>query len=188
MTTTWLLSRILLLWLIAAAAMDLRMRKVRNWMVLLGLAAGTAALFSGVQPFRVEPWDGLAGMLAAFAALMPFYALRWMGAGDVKFAAVVGLWFGFSPYLLLTWVGGSLLAGLHGLLVLAWRGLQFGPYGGWLQARLPMQLATALAAPAPSHAISADGKRVIQRSIPYAGYMALVAIWVVLSAGPQLAD
>ena len=70
MTTTWLLSRILLLWLLAIAVMDLRSRKVRNWMVLAGLATGTLALFSGVQPFWVEPWDGLLGALVAFAVLL----------------------------------------------------------------------------------------------------------------------
>lgn len=185
MTTTWLLSRILLLWLIAIAAMDLRIRKVRNWMVLLGLASGAVALFSGVQPFWVEPWGGLVGMLAAFAVLLPFYALRWMGAGDVKFAAVMGLWFGFSPYLLVVWLGGSLLAGLHGLVALAWRGFKRSPYGALLQARMPARWAYALAAPV---APVVEGRRAIERSIPYAGYMALAAIWVVLRTGPEWAS
>lgn len=185
--TTGLYQLILVPWLVVAITMDLRIRKVRNWMVLLGLAMGLVALFSGVQPFRVEPWDGLAGMLAAFAVLLPFYALRWMGAGDVKFAAVMGLWFGFSPYLLLIWFGGSLLAGLHGLVVLAWRGLQRSNYGALLQAWLPGRLAVAFAMPAP-HSTMTEGRRTIQRSIPYAGYMALAAIWVVIRTGPQSAS
>ncbi|WP_395028106.1 prepilin peptidase [Comamonas odontotermitis] len=188
MTTTWLLSSILLLWLIAIAAMDLRSRKVRNWMVLLGLATGAVALFSGVQPFWVEPWGGLIGSVAAFAVLLPFYALRWMGAGDVKFAAVMGLWFGFSPYLLVIWLGGSLLAGLHGMAVLAWRRLQTSGYGSWLQAHLPAPLAASMTPATTAPITTADGKRVIQRSIPYAGYMAVAAIWVVLRAGPSLAN
>ncbi|MOA03095.1 Type IV leader peptidase family protein [compost metagenome] len=168
-----------LLWLIAIAVMDLRNRKVRNWMVLLGLAMGLAALAGGVQPFQVSAWKALAGMLAAFAALLPFYRLRWMGAGDVKFAAVLGLWFGFSPVLLLIWVGGSLLAGLHGLLVLAWRGLQASAFASWLQAHLPLRMAMVLGTP--------GGRRVIERSTPYAGYMALTAIWIVLGRGQTLA-
>ena len=186
MTTTWLLSRILLLWLITIAVMDLRSRKVRNWMVLLGLATGTAAAFSGVQPFWVEPWDGLIGMLAAFAALLPFYALRWMGAGDVKFAAVIGLWFGLSPSLLFIWLGGSLLAGLHGLAVVSWRVLCASPWAGWLQARLPLPLGSALAA-MPSTPAAPGGKQSIRRSIPYAGYLAIAAICILLSTGPELA-
>ncbi|MDL5035897.1 A24 family peptidase [Comamonas sp. Y6] len=147
---------ILVLWLIAITAMDLRQRKVKNRMVLLGLATGAAALFSGAQPLQTSVWSGLGGMAAGFAALLPFYALRWMGAGDVKFAAVAGLWFGCTPALLAIWLGGSLLAGLHGMAVLAWR--------HWLQGSVQLTL----------------NRQAIQRSIPYAGYMALVAIWVVV--------
>ncbi len=174
-----------LLWLITIAVMDFRIRKVRNWMVLLGLAAGLAALAGGVQPFQVSVWSGLAGMLAAFAALLPFYLLRWMGAGDVKCAAVLGLWLGFSPDLLAVWLGGSLLAGLHGLLVLAWRRLQGSAHVGWLAARLPRRWAATLAA-APPRPGAAHGQRAIQRSVPYAGYMALTAIWLVLGRGQPL--
>lgn len=175
-------SFILLLWLIAIAAMDLRMRKVRNWMVLLGLATGAVALFGGVQPFQVSAWNGLSGMVLAFAVLLPFYALRWMGAGDVKFAAVIGLWFGLSPALLVIWLGGSVLAGLHGMAVLAWRGLRRSPGGAYLQARLPVRWAAALAAPEAAPRMP-QGARAIQRSIPYAGYMALVAIVLLLRPG-----
>ncbi|WP_235033829.1 prepilin peptidase [Pantoea sp. 18069] len=172
-----------LLWLIAIAVMDLRSRKVRNWMVLLGLGTGLVALAGGVQPFQVTAWKALLGMLAAFAALLPFYALRWMGAGDVKFAAVVGLWLGFSPQLLAIWIGGSLLAGLHGLCVLTWRRLRATPTASWLQARLPLRAATALFA-ADDCAARGNAPRVIERSIPYAGYMALTAIWLVLAGDP----
>lgn len=177
---------VLLLWLIAIAVVDLRIRKVRNWMVLLGLATGAVASFSGAQPFVVSISNGLTGMLVAFAALLPFYALRWMGAGDVKFAAVIGLWFGLSPNLLFIWVGGSLLAGLHGLAVISWRSLRTSSWTGWLQARLPLPIGSALATVPPTPA-TPDGKRSSRRSIPYAGYLAITAIWVLLNTGPELA-
>lgn len=178
MQVSTLLPSLCLLWLIAIAVMDLRIRKVRNWMVLLGLGTGLIALAAGMQPFEVPAWKALLGMLVAFAALLPFYALRWMGAGDVKFAAVIGLWLGLSPALLGIWLGGSLLAGAHGVLVLAWRRAQATPAAQWLQARLPLRLA-ALLMPPGHPPLPADGKRVIERSIPYAGYMALAAIWLV---------
>ncbi|MEG1769262.1 MAG: A24 family peptidase [Comamonas sp.] len=174
-----LLMLLCLLWLIAIAVMDLRIRKVRNWMVLLGLSMGLVALAGDVQPFQVPAWKALLGMLVAFAALLPFYALRWMGAGDVKFAAVVGLWLGFSPYLLAIWIGGSLLAGIHGLLVLAHRRLQSSATGNWLQTHLPMRAAMVLFNPDHRPA-PMDERRQIERSVPYAGYMALTAIWLVL--------
>ncbi|MEQ6474981.1 prepilin peptidase [Comamonas sp. wu1-DMT] len=180
-----------LLWLVTITVMDLRIRKVRNWLVLLGLVAGLAVLFSSSQPFHVPVWNGLAGMCLAFVALMPFYALRWMGAGDVKFAAVIGLWFGFSHHLLVIWLGGSLLAGLHGLLVLAWHSVWRSPYTDWMLACLPSRLATALASAASAQPLAGrlvtNGERPVPLSIPYAGYMAIVAIWVVIHAEPPLA-
>ncbi|MXN32488.1 MULTISPECIES: A24 family peptidase [Delftia] len=180
MNIDWLASLILLLWLITVAVMDLRYRKVRNWMVVLGLFAGTAALFSGGQPFQTSAWSGLAGMLAAFAALLPFYALRWMGAGDVKFAAVIGLWTGLAPQLLSIWLGGSLLAGFHGLLVLFWRRLQRSSWGLRLMGWLPAPLSALLSADGSGRA-SPPGTLSLYRpvrSIPYAGYLSIAAIWV----------
>ena len=180
---TW----ILLLWLIAIAVMDLRSRKVRNWMVLLGLATGLAALFGGVQPFDLLAWQGLAGMAVAFTALLPLYAIRWMGAGDVKFAAVAGLWFGLSAHLLVIWLAASVLAGLHGMAVLAWRNLVRSPQGALLQAKLPLRWAPLLQ---PATATGTDAAVPSRssgpaRSIPYAGYMALVAIVLLMrNAGP----
>lgn len=176
-----------LLWLIAIAVMDLRVRKVRNWMVLLGVGMGLAALAGNIQPFQVPTWKALLGMFVAFAALLPFYALRLMGAGDVKFAAVVGLWLGFSPYLLAIWVGGSLLAGIHGLLVLARRRLQSSATGSWLQAHLPLRAAMLLFT-LDERVASKGEPRPIERSIPYAGYMALTAIGLVLAVKPTLSS
>ena len=176
-----------LLWLIAIAVMDLRIRKVRNWMVVLGLGMGLVALAGDIQPFQVTAWKALLGMLAAFAALLPFYAMRWMGAGDVKFAAVAGLWLGLSPSLLVIWIGGSLLAGIHGLVAIALHRLPATSTGSWLQARLPMRATAMLSAreerPAPE-----KGPKVIKRSIPYAGYMALTAIWLLLAFEPALSS
>jgi prepilin peptidase CpaA len=177
MTPAWLFSAGLALWLVAIAIMDLRIRKVRNVMVLAGLGAGLAALFSGVQPFWVTPWNGLAGMLVAVAALLPFYALRWMGAGDVKFAAVIGLWLGLSPHLLLIWVGGSLLAALHGLVAVLWRAARHAP--------LAAPMAPAAAGTARPTAMPL--RPALRRSIPYAGYLALAALWAVWAAGPPFA-
>lgn len=182
---TW----ILLLWLVAIAVMDLRSRKVRNWMVLLGLATGLAALFGGAQPFDLLAWQGLAGMTVAFAALLPLYAIRWMGAGDVKFAAVAGLWFGLSAHLLVIWLAASVLAGLHGVAVLALRNLVSSPQGAFLQAKLPLRWAPLMQPAAATDSDTAAPSRASGpvRSIPYAGYMALVAIVLLLrNAGPAI--
>lgn len=176
MTATGLLLVFSLIWLLVIAVMDLRIHKVRNWIVLLGLAIGIVALFSGAHPFQVSPLSGLLGMLVAFMALLSFYTLGWMGAGDVKFAAVLGLWLGLNPALLAIWVGGSLLAGLHSIVVVAWSALRHRPLGLWLQTQLgslgsPTQ-------PLELHLNFVARNRT--RSIPYAGYMAIAAIGLML--------
>lgn len=178
------------LWLIATVVTDLRIRRVRNWMVVLGLVAGAVVLLSGLQPFhlQVSLTNGLLGMVVAFCALMPFYAMRWMGAGDVKFAAVIGLWFGLQTDLLTIWVGGSLLAGIHGLAVIFWRKFQQRPEWTWLQARFLFLQRYTPASPLPAEQPSASAdtgtaparRSGPARSIPYAGYMAIIAIWLLL--------
>ena len=108
----------LLLWLLTVIVQDVRERRVRNWLVLTGLALALLALATGLQPFGLRWGEALLGGGAAFAGLLCFYALGLMGAGDVKFAGALGLWVGLSP-LLAIWLAASLLAGLHALLWLA---------------------------------------------------------------------
>lgn len=64
--------------------------------------------------------QALGAAIGGFSLLLVFYALGLMGAADVKFAAVLGLWIGPWP-LLWVWVGASLLAGVHALALLVWR-------------------------------------------------------------------
>lgn len=174
-----------MVWLIVIAIMDLRIRKVRNWMVLLGLAIGTLALFSGVQPFWVEPLNGLLGMVVAFTVLLPFYAIGWMGAGDVKFAAVIGLWFGLSPDLLTIWLGGSLLAAFHALAAVSWRAFKKSSVAQWMLVQMPL-LETVLTPYEDTINTESSRPIPIKKSIPYAGYLAICAIWVVMETGPSL--
>ena len=191
---TSLFSLSFLLWLIAIVMMDWQIRRVRNWMVLLGLVAGTVVLLNGLRPFDLQTSGtlGLLGMVVAFCTLLPFYAMRWMGAGDVKFAAVIGLWFGLQTDLLVIWVGANLLAGIHGLVAVSWRGLHQRP--GWTGLRirflfLQRRCCTFPRVPPSStcrrpDAIGTPAKQLHNpsptRSIPYAGYMAITTIWLLL--------
>ena len=62
--------------------------------------------------------------------------------------------------------------------LLGLRHLSHSPTGLWLQARLPLAWAARLAplGAASQPAGATDGPRQPQRSIPYAGYMAIAAI------------
>lgn len=73
---------------IAAGIWDIRSRRIPNWLVLAGLIAGLAG-----NLFSFGPRGGgiaAAGLAAAFLVYLPLYALRAVGAGDLKLAAAMG--------------------------------------------------------------------------------------------------
>ena len=100
------------------AISDLYARRVPN--LWLGIALVGAALWR-VQDWAfgsgTPPWPNLGGLALGLAALLPFHLLRMMGAGDVKYFAVIGFLLGWQA-LLPIWVVASLLAGLHAACIL----------------------------------------------------------------------
>jgi prepilin peptidase CpaA len=104
--------------------------------------------------------------VVGFGFLLLFYATGFMGAGDVKFAGALGLWVGMSP-LLPIWVGASLLAGVHGLLLLALQRFAWFP-------------GLALMLSGKPRGDAASGSRKQTRPIPFAAYLALASVvWMV---------
>ena len=82
---------------LTAVVCDLRTRRIPNRLVMVGIALGLL--------FQIAPPMGggllasssslaLLGGLTGLAMFLPFYALRTMGAGDVKLLAMVGVWLG----------------------------------------------------------------------------------------------
>jgi prepilin peptidase CpaA len=88
----------LLVLVFAATVIDLRRHRVPNFLTvgfaLLGFFTQYALHdFPGVR-------SGAIGFLVPLALLVPFYAIRWMGAGDVKLAAAAGIFLGWPNSLL----------------------------------------------------------------------------------------
>lgn len=86
-----------------AAWHDVHDRRIPNIVVMVGLALGLiiqAATSSGSGFFHPNHAGALGITASAIGALtglflfMPFYALRTLGAGDVKLLAMVGAWLG----------------------------------------------------------------------------------------------
>ncbi|MGH8545502.1 MAG: prepilin peptidase, partial [Gammaproteobacteria bacterium] len=76
-----------------AVFFDLTVRRIPNWLILFGL---TSALLlnamHGLGPFT----HSVLGFFAGIAVLIFPFALGWLGAGDVKYFAVVGAFLGVA--------------------------------------------------------------------------------------------
>lgn len=71
-------------------------------------------LSSVAHPINASILDKFFGALFAFSVLLIFYVKKMMGAGDVKFATVLGAWIGWE-LLLYTWALSCAFAVIHGL-------------------------------------------------------------------------
>lgn len=100
------------------AISDAYQRRVPNALLLCALVLGMV-LFCTEWALGLAgpPWSSLLGLLVGLLVLLPFYALHWMGAGDVKLFATLGFLLGFRA-LLPIWIIASILAGLHAAYVL----------------------------------------------------------------------
>jgi prepilin peptidase CpaA len=105
----------------AAVWVDVRVRRIPNAVVFPGMLAAFALhalLPAGAGLFATPPGGlGIGSSLGGFALglglLLPMYALRLMGAGDVKLLAMVGAFVGAGQILtvgLVTLVAGGVLA------------------------------------------------------------------------------
>ena len=102
-----------------AAGMDLRTRRIPNWLTLPALVAGVAlnAVLSGWPGLKLS----LLGAGLGLAALLPFFLLRSLGGGDWKLAGAlgaslgpVGLWDDL--------LASILVAGVMALALIVWKG------------------------------------------------------------------
>lgn len=96
---------------------DVRSHRIPNALVLTGWVAGIllSAWLHGVTGIVSAVEGGVLGL----AALLPFYMMRTLGAGDVKLMAVVGVFLGPTDVLMA--ILGTFLAGGVMALVVAIR-------------------------------------------------------------------
>ena len=90
---------ILLILLVIASVSDYRTYKIPNWLTVSGMVVGL--IYNTVVPFSIHLgflW-ALGGLLLGFLIMLPCYALRIMGAGDVKLMAMVGAFLGVTDTL-----------------------------------------------------------------------------------------
>lgn len=78
--------------LILAAGVDIRQRRIPNWLTL-SIAMG-GVLQSFLSHHTVTPAQSLGGLGVGFVLPLILFALNAIGGGDVKLLAAVGAWIG----------------------------------------------------------------------------------------------
>jgi prepilin peptidase CpaA len=161
---------------VQVAISDLYARRVSNRALLLASVAAVAWLCVHWALTRTgAPTAHLLGAAAGLVALLPFYAIGWMGAGDVKYFAVIGLLLGWSA-LLPVWIVASLCAGAHALCIYTARRVR-----PMMPLRLQFLRDTTLQH-LDHHSATDQIRRARQGrvGIPFAAYLSLGALlWVV---------
>lgn len=106
--------------LVLAVWHDVRSRRIPNWLVA-GAALAGVVLNASAMPGALGFWPAVGGWALGLALLMPMYAFKTLGAGDVKLMAAIGAFIG--PQAVTGAVLASLLAGgVLALVVSAWHG------------------------------------------------------------------
>ncbi|OIQ90321.1 hypothetical protein GALL_277710 [mine drainage metagenome] len=147
----------------AAAAGDLLWRRIDHGPVL-----GLLVLWGGFAMLRHGGWGAALGHVEvaalAFAVMLLFWRLGWIGGGDVKLTAPVFLWAG----------GG------HALAVLFLIGL-----AGWAVVLLGLAARSLLALPLPGLPRRLLSPLSLDRGVPYGIALAAGGIVAVLAALPE---
>jgi prepilin peptidase CpaA len=103
---------------VIAGGTDLRSRRIPNWLTVPGLLVGVAVnvVLGGLSGLR----DSLLGAGLAMALLLPFWLLRSLGAGDLKFAVALGAYTGPRPLVGML-LGSVFVAGVMALALVIYK-------------------------------------------------------------------
>ena len=156
---------------IAASIYDLRTRRLPN-----ALTFG-AALVGFAYQFAIGGASGLAfgvaGWLIAVALFFPFFALRGLGAGDVKLLGAFGAWLGPVAALYMAFYTG-VAGGVMALMVVLARGRVMQTFSN-LGAMLTFWSAVGMQ-PVPSVTLESSTSPRLAYALPIA-VGAVVALW-----------
>lgn len=98
--------------LIVAGVIDYRTYRIPNWLTVSGTVFGLLYGVLGSNIHQGFLWS-LGGLGLGLLMMLPMYALRVMGAGDVKLMAMVGTFLGYTgtpPAILFTFITGGIAA------------------------------------------------------------------------------
>lgn len=94
----WIFAAAVGLYVALAAALDLRMRRIPNYLTVPAAVSGL--LYHTLAPTGWGPWVSLAGFGVGFALLLLPWLAGGGGMGDVKLLAALGAWLGTKGVLI----------------------------------------------------------------------------------------
>ena len=145
--------------LVVAGASDIKARRIPNRLVIVIAAAGLLHVLVQTPTLDAIARSLIAGSIG-FALWIPFYALRMIGAGDVKLFAAAGLW--LAP---LQVVQAAVIAAvIGGLLSL------IGMVAGYGSGLTILRLTHAMRQPST---LMTHSTRVAGKTLPYGVAMAI---------------
>ena len=103
---------------VAGCLHDLWNRRIPNYLTFG--SAVLAVVYAGLTSGWPGVGAGVAGWILGVALFLPFFALRGMGAGDVKLLAALGAWVGPVELLTLTFYT-AIVGGVMALIVVIWK-------------------------------------------------------------------
>lgn len=144
---------VLVILLAVAVGFDVAARRIPNLLIVTGLCLGLGIAHSSGGASEAG-WGAL-GAITGTALFFPFYALRWLGAGDVKLLGVVGAFTGVPA---VCWVALYTLicGGVLGLAALAVSRRGYLTFGELTALLVQAARDAARAAPASSTATPTD--------------------------------
>jgi prepilin peptidase CpaA len=138
--------------LVTAAVGDIRTRRIPNKLVAILAVLGIAFVISR-YPLVAGLERAGGGLIAGLLFWLPFYALGWLGAGDVKLYAAAGAWLGPMRAL-----DGALVGALSGaVLSLIWM----------IRAHGVQESVRTLGLAAGTPQVLAPGKAAKRSTLPY---------------------
>jgi prepilin peptidase CpaA len=111
---------VLLVMLLAAALFDVLYRRIPNWITVSGVVLGLV-INTVLGPPDAGLGFSLAGLGVSFGIYVALYALRAMGAGDVKLMAAIGALVGWERWFGIFFVT-ALVGGVMALILVVSRG------------------------------------------------------------------
>ncbi|MEQ8789782.1 MAG: A24 family peptidase [Pirellulaceae bacterium] len=178
--TLWVMILVVVSFTLTAATLDVRTRKVPNWLTVPVFAAGLIfhTLTGGLSGLGFAA----GGFATGFGILLVLWLIGGGGGGDVKLMGALGAWLG--PAATLAVFLGSTLIAISVMMVLFFATLA---QSGYAQARrryfLRRNSGVAVAAGDPAYTAQRTRQRPLAYALPVAVSTCVVLAWQVLVHG-----